>query len=412
MRGRGKEGRLRKLAHRSALSLIQSSNFNPILSARRFGPPAHNQLLAQSAPATLVDLNLLRHELRTPLTGMLGLAEMLAALDLPAKATFWLATLQACGQQMASLIDRALRMEEAGFVAGQQPAVNGLQFIETLITAHWPAARAGGTRLMLAFDAAALGLWQADPVLLRQALDNLLANAIRFSRNGHVLLEVRMVAQDSVGFNQLELLIEDSGPSPVSIPSNLQDEGEFADRAYRMFSRGRGLQVTEQACQQFAGHLRRCSGNSGGARFTLTLNGLFPAHRQPVQPFRPALLRKLHCVLRLEKSQQAALAAMLRCLDISFEFSSQEGMQELDTLPPLHVLICATTLLPYSIQRCVGDSAAHSIWLLASYTGIKGPDFYQQLLPELLLQTDLQNALLRCLVEQGMATCQQRQFEQ
>lgn len=409
---RGTRGRMRRLAHRSAIFTIPSRCFRPIASVELPDVPAAGPMLAPGVPAPLADLDLLRHELRTPLSGMLGLAEMLTGLDLPTKATFWLATLQACGQQMACLIDRALRTEGPGSVAAHQPAVDGLQFMEALIAAHWPAARAGGTSLLLAYDAAAVGLWQADPVALRQALDNLLANAIRFSRNGHVLVEARLVAGERVGCNQLELVIEDSGPNPATTTCNLQEESEFADRAYRMFSRGRGLRVTEQACRHFAGYLQRGSSSSGGARFVLTLNGIFLERQQQCHPFRPALLKKLHCILKLEISQQRALAAMLACLDISFEVFSLEKLPVLDSLLPLQVLICAKTQLPHPVQQCFADSSAHSLWLLASFTGTTGPEWYQQPLPGLLLQADLQNALLRCLVAQGMAACQQRQFEQ
>ena len=367
-------------------------------------------LLTQTVPvhtAVAADLNLLRHELRTPLTGMLGLAELLTALDLPGKATLWLATLQACGQQMASLIDRALRSEESGAAPHQHPRVEGLQLMESLMAAHWPAARAGRTSLMLAFHPEALGLWQGDVVALRQAVDNLLANAIRFSCNGYVLLEVRAVAPQRAGVDLLELVIEDSGPAPKNIASNLQDECEFADRTYRMSSRGRGLQVVEQACQCFAGNLQRSSGSAGGTRFTLTLNGMFPGRQKQLRPFRPALLNKLSCLLKLELFPQRALAAMLDCLDIRSEVMFDEVAPALNTLSPLQVLICTQAMLPQSLQHCTADLSANSIWLLASVRGTASPELYQQPLPEPLFQADLQNALLRCLVVQGMTACQQ-----
>jgi anti-sigma regulatory factor (Ser/Thr protein kinase) len=403
---------MRRLARRTAISPSQSGRFKATLSALQAGASAPVILLNQGIPthpAGEPDLNLLRHELRTPLTGMLGLAEMLSVLDLPGKAILWLATLQACGQQMASLIDRALRSEDSGTVL-QPQRVDGLQLMESLVAAHWPAARAGRTSLILAFHPEALGLWQTDTVALRQAVDNLLANAIRFSRNGYVLLEVRAVAPQRAGVDLLELVIEDSGPDPKCTASNLQDESEFADRTYHMYSRGRGLQVVEQACQRFAGNLQRSASNSGGARFILTLNDMVPELQKQIQPFRPALLNKLHCLLKLEISRQRAVAAMLGCLDISFEAINPEVSPELNRLPPSQVLVCAQALLPLSLQRCNGNSTAHSIWLLASVPGTTGPELYQQLLPEPLFQADLQNALLRCLVVQGTPASQQRPF--
>jgi anti-sigma regulatory factor (Ser/Thr protein kinase) len=408
-------GRMRKLAHRPAVFPTQFRWQRPPLSDQPTSPPAAAASLTQSIPAGIAataDLVLLRHELRTPLTGMLGLAELLSALDLPAKATLWLATLQACGQQMASLIDRALQSEQSRSALYQHQTVNGLQLMEMLVAAHWPAARAYGTSLMLVFHPEALGLWQIDSVALRQALDNLLANAIRFSHQGYVVLEIRALEQRQEGLNLLEISIEDSGPDPKIIASNLQEDCEFADRTYRMSSRGRGLQVVAQACQRFAGNLQRSSSNAGGSRFALTLNALFPGGPKPIQPFRPALLNNLHCILNLEVSQQRALAVMLECLEIGSEVVDQKIMPAPDALTRFQVLICTQAHLPRSLQQGMRSFSANSIWLIVSIPKANGPELYQQPLPEPLFQADLQTALLRCLVVQGMAVCQQPDIQQ
>lgn len=405
----GARGRMRRLAHRKPLRVTQSCRYKPTYRLQQAGASVPGLCLTAFDPApaaVTADLLLLRHELRTPLTGMLGLAELLSAQDLPGNAPLWLATLQACGQQMANLIDRLLGPGEPAGERPEHQAVDGLRLMESLVAAHWPAARAGRTGLLLAFHQEALGLWQTDTVALRQAVDNLLANAIRFSRKGCVLLEVRVVAALRAGFNLLELEVEDSGTDPETSASNLQDEGEFADRTYRMSSRGRGLRVVEQACQSFAGKLQRSSSHAGGARFTLTLAAGVPGRQQPLQPFRPALLKKLHCFMKLEPFQQRAVAAMLGCLDIGCEAVDGELALVLHGLSPFRILICSQSQLPQSLLQGSTGTSARSIWLLARVAGTRGPELFQQPLPEPLLQADLQNALLHCLVVQGMAACQ------
>ncbi|HET6564069.1 MAG TPA: HAMP domain-containing sensor histidine kinase, partial [Xanthomonadales bacterium] len=236
------------------------------------------------------DIALLRHELRTPLTGMLGLAEMLAAIELPGKATYWLATLQACGQQMAGLIDRALQPQFQQALVGQHSFADGLQLAETLLAAHWPAAQANGARLMLAFHPEALVLWCIDVVALRQALDNLLANAIRFSRNGTVLLEIRLVRLPGLEGDRLEIAVENSAPGSAGHVSRLRDQSEYADRSYRLSSHGHGLGVVEQVCRQLGGLLRRRPGPTGMTRYSLVLDSAISLGRTLPRPFRPALL--------------------------------------------------------------------------------------------------------------------------
>jgi anti-sigma regulatory factor (Ser/Thr protein kinase) len=355
---------------------------------------------------------LLRHELRTPLTGMLSLAELLSSHPLPARSANWVATLQACGQQMARLIDRSLRTEPQATEPQMISDIDGLGLLETLIVAHWPAAQQSGISLLLIFQPEARVIWQTDAVALRQALDNLLSNAIRFTRSGQVTLEARVVPKDGTDHDQLELLVEDSGSGSDSSPSNLRDGTDYADRTYRMFSRGLGLKVVEQACQRHSGRLLQSASTMGGASFALQLPGVIAPHRRYSQPFGPMLQQKLSCLICLESPRQRAVAAMLACLDISFECIDSPDALRVPSGPAKPVLICTRDKLPEHLfpdllshsPMQVGDDANANPICLLDFGYVERPEECElQVLPEPLLLTELQTALLRCLVMQGSA---------
>lgn len=366
--------------------------------------PASPSLPDQSsAESSSKDLNWLRHELRTPLTGLLGLAELLATLNLPGQASNWLATLQACGQQLASLIDRTLLpVPDDAAATWKQANTDGLRLLETLLVSHWPAAQEAGIKLLLVFQPQARGFWQIDEVWLRQALDNLLSNAIRFTRSGHVTLEARAIPQFEAEHDQLELVVEDCGPGLSGNASNLQDGQEYADRTYRMFRRGCGLQVVEEVCQRYGGQLQRSLSTLGGAKFVLRLPGVVARRGTHSLPFSPALQQRLHCLLWLDTPQRQALSAMLGCMDTAFENISGLDALGLAEWPRSQVLICRAGRLS-NFLATDGHLNSDALCLLSLKPTVEGSEFYLQILSEPLMLADLQTALLRCLVLQGPA---------
>jgi signal transduction histidine kinase len=285
-------GRVRRPTHSAVLHPVTKD------CRRRPGPCGVNTLSARTVRAYIdsspalqappctegslpagVDLIRLRHELRTPLSGLLGLADLLSTQILPGQSQTWLATLQACGQQLASLIDRSLRPEMAGPTPAAARGTDGIALLESLLLAHWPAARQAGTQLALEFHPSAQGWWKLDGIAMRQALDNLLSNAIRFSRGGRVTLEAYVLPACGAQPSLLQLAVEDSGPGllgtaqnwPVANLREGQEHDEYANRVYPMSSRGLGLRVVEEFCRNHSGQLQRGSTDSGGTRMVICL---------------------------------------------------------------------------------------------------------------------------------------------
>jgi hypothetical protein len=94
---------------------------------------------------------------------------------------------------------------------------------------------------------------------------------------------------------------------------------------------------------------------------------------------------------------------MLACLDICFEAIEVNQQIDLHRLPPWQVGICDPSRIPVSYWSPDPDPDPLSLWLVAPVTSANGSELHLQRLPEPLFQTDLQTALLRCLVKQGQA---------
>ena len=133
------------------------------------------------------------HELRTPLNSILGYAQILLRGDgLKGSAHDAVVTIQQSGQHMISLIDGLLDLAriEAGRLRLDPAPLPFPEFISELVRMVQPQADAKG----LGFELETLGAippWvQADGKRLRQILINLLANAVRFTDHGRIVLRV------------------------------------------------------------------------------------------------------------------------------------------------------------------------------------------------------------------------------
>lgn len=148
------------------------------------------------------------HEIRTPLTAILGFSEI--SLDLPGideRLKRYLDRIKSNGQQLLGLIGDILDLSkvEATGVEVKLAQINLKSFIQDLVDSMQSLAAAKGLSLKVSFDTKLRTQFVSDPQLIRQILQNLVGNAIKFTEHGSV--EVR-VAEDK---SQLFFDIIDSG---------------------------------------------------------------------------------------------------------------------------------------------------------------------------------------------------------
>jgi PAS domain S-box-containing protein len=170
--------------------------------------------------------SLISHELRTPLTSIIGYAELLAEVEG--------SNLSEQGKRFLEVIDRNSRRELhlvgdllllTRITAGKFEIEIGRADLSEIATATVEAARpmAESAGIGLALTAPADAVAEGDPHRLRQVLENLVSNAIKFTpAGGRVEVEVE-VAGDRVGFR-----VTDTG---IGIAE--ADLGRLFDRMYR-----------------------------------------------------------------------------------------------------------------------------------------------------------------------------------
>jgi two-component system, sensor histidine kinase and response regulator len=214
---------------------------------------------------------MLVHDLRHPLSSLGLIAEVLESEELTAgerQAT--VSQIRSMCSEMARLVDGVLAASriEAGVFTVEPRAIPARAIISPMLAVFTPVA--ARRRVALSFEGSLDLEVHADPHKLRQALDNVLANALKFTpRGGRVRVRVGREAGPNP---QTVFEIADTGPG---VPE--ADRDRIFDR-YKQGSRGRaaggaglGLAIARGIAEAHHGTIGVVTGDLGGAAFRIAL---------------------------------------------------------------------------------------------------------------------------------------------
>ena len=361
-------------------------------------------------PARLVQstgMNLLRHELRTPLTGILGMSALLRESRLAGEQQQFVLALQASGRQMERMVERMGTAGSAVTLAGLEP-VNGLKLLDQVMRAHWPAAMDKGIGLYLAFDHRLAENWYSDAACLRQLLDNLLANAIKFTHRGHVLVEAHSTEPDQHGKWGIELRVRDTGIGIARSDGrriySIREQGS-GDVVQRYGGSGLGLFVCTRITELLGGSVQHRS-DSGGTCFKVVLPGVVEPAHDTSPCLHPALLSGLQCQLGLGQPVSRVVTHWLRRIGVQVRFMPR---QKLGQIPDqCDAVICDSDLIDSSIGGLRVAAGPSRPVLLSRYFppaaaewddghGIRALE-----LPQPILQSNLAPLMLQLALQRAM----------
>lgn len=141
-------------------------------------------------------LGVISHEMRTPLNGILGTIQLIEE-DMnspaqPADTTLqtYLPVLKTCATSLHHLVDDVLDITQIESGLKLKPRSFDLeQMVRDVVASARPTSRQRGNRMELICDAP-IGEVMGDPDRLRQVLSNLVSNAIKFTSNGQITVEL------------------------------------------------------------------------------------------------------------------------------------------------------------------------------------------------------------------------------
>ena len=276
-------------------------------------------------------LAILGHELRNALNGVISVTELLGGSGLSGEQQQLHKALQQSGRQLHWLIesvDPGGRKAEFPFtpVPGE---LNGIDLLEQAIRCHTPAATLKNNLLLLTVEPGLPVWWQSDVRLLRQVIDNLLGNAIKFTRSGLVEVEVRRAQWDHDSDSGLELLVHDNGPGiSMDDSSQIFEPWVQLDDDKNREGVGLGLHVCRRIVSRLNGILDYCCHTRVGHCFRVCLPGVIDA--RSLREAQPAsrLYSNILCLISVRDDLSASIEALLARLGVRARSCRKENFAE------------------------------------------------------------------------------------
>ncbi len=221
-------------------------------------------------------LAVMSHEIRTPLNGVLGVARLLERKLTQAELRPYVTAMLDSGESLLGLLTDALDMSraEAGVAQLEREPLH-LGELTADVEALWRArAEEKGLRLELETDIAGEGFgdgWvTGDRVRLKQLLNNLVGNALKFTAEGGVL--IRLKAAPEAGRLRIEGAVEDTGPGvPPEVAARIFEPFNTGEAGRNGAGAGLGLTICRQIVEAMGGRIEVRQAPSGGACFAFDL---------------------------------------------------------------------------------------------------------------------------------------------
>jgi len=217
------------------------------------------------------------HEIRTPMNAVIGMTSILAGTRLTAEQNDYVGTIRSSGESLLGLLNDILDLSkiEAGMLAIELAPFALRQCVEEAVDLLAAEAQRKGLEIGCCVDPAVPAVIESDATRLRQILVNLLANAVKFTAAGKILLTVT-VSSSSFQDDSVELCFD-------VLDTGIGISAEHMDRLFRPFSQadsstarlyggtGLGLAISQRLVERLGGRIWAESRPGEGSRFRFTI---------------------------------------------------------------------------------------------------------------------------------------------
>lgn len=215
------------------------------------------------------------HEIRTPLNAIIGFSELLSKTDVSTQQASYLTSIISGGKTLLGIINDILDLSkiESGKLEIQTESASIKAIANDIKMIFEPKAKEKGIELRLNLSKNVPEYLLLDEIRVRQIMLNIVNNAIKFTHQGYVQIDVDMMPDKS----QLKLCISDTG---IGIPkeqqskifeSFVQQDGQ-SNRKYG--GTGLGLAICLKLIKLMNGNITLDSEEDKGSTFCIKIEAI------------------------------------------------------------------------------------------------------------------------------------------